>query len=246
MVQTKSQEFHGASIFGNNIDVSLTGARGDTDAYVLFDGLQLQGSQNENMYLDQQNETVICAANCTFQGMNQSGTVGGDSDSAIVIGPDATTTTGLTPAILSLRQGYFDPGPSVTDNSYYDIRFDQNSGGRTCNCAVTLAPDMLDLYGGAPPGTPSTNVTKNVVGATSYAPPLFGNGATAGKSLTVLPNEIGLGTSTSAITSAGSGLKLRVQCGTTLGTAKIVALAGGSTAPVTLFDNIGSGVPGCE
>ena len=179
MFKSKSEEFHGASIFANNIDVSLTGARAATDAYVLFDGVQLQHSQYENMYLDSKDETLICAANCVFQTMNESGAVGGDSDSAIVIGGDVTTTTGLTPAILSLRQGYFDPGPSVVDNSYYDIRFDQNGGGHYCNCAVTLAPDFFDLYTGAtanaPTGTPTTNYSTNVVGSTSYAPPLLGN-----------------------------------------------------------------------
>ena len=100
MVQTKSEEFHGASIFANNIDLSLTGTRPDLGAYALIDGAQFQGSGQENMYLDQQNETLICAANCEFERAWQSPCPTNQSCGAIEIGPDArTSATGSTPVI---------------------------------------------------------------------------------------------------------------------------------------------------
>lgn len=64
---TQSEEFHGVSVFNNTIDVSVTGTRPRSESYILFDGAQFQASDLENMYLDQQNETVICAANCEFR-----------------------------------------------------------------------------------------------------------------------------------------------------------------------------------
>ena len=68
---TQSEEFHGVSVFGNSIDVSVTGTRPLAQSYILFDGAQFQHSDLENMYLDQQNETVLCAANCEFTGRGQ-------------------------------------------------------------------------------------------------------------------------------------------------------------------------------
>lgn len=44
------------------IDLSLTGTS-QVGGYVLIDGAQFQGSNQENMYLDQTNETLLCAAN---------------------------------------------------------------------------------------------------------------------------------------------------------------------------------------
>lgn len=43
----------------------------------------------------------------------------------------------------------------------------------------------------------------------------------------------------------GLFVKFAAVCGTTAGTAKIIAFAGTSTTPVTILDHIGSGVTGC-
>jgi hypothetical protein len=142
--------------------------------------------------------------------------------------------------VLSLRQGSFDP---ASTSSYEDIRFDQSPVGDYCNnCAVTLAPDFMDLYAGTPSGTPLTNLATNVVGTTGYAPPLFANAANVGTPLTLNPNELGLGLSTDTeAPPQGIGLKLRVECSST-GThnMKIVALAGSSSTETLIADGIGN------
>lgn len=68
-------------------------------------------------------------------------------------------------------------------------------------------------------------------------------GATA---LTLAANEFGLHKITASGSAPGaSGGKLALVCGTNAGTAKLIAYAGTSTTPVTILDNIGSGVTGC-
>jgi hypothetical protein len=42
-----------------------------------------------------------------------------------------------------------------------------------------------------------------------------------------------------------AGGKFDLVCGTTAGSAKLIAYAGTSTTPVTIIDNIGAGVTGC-
>jgi hypothetical protein len=240
MVATKSEEFHGVSIFANVINLSVTGTLHDPEAYILFDGLQFGDSHDENMYLDQQNETVICSANCFFKDAGKAGD-SGDGDAALVIGPDATTTagSGANPPILQLDQGVFS-APKVDT----DILFDTNTLGTVCNCRVELGGAMLDVTNKT--GIPSTNNTALMLGQTGYAPPTFSNAASVGVPLTLNPNELGIGVSSDTEIQPGSGgLKLRVECGTTGGTAKIVALAGTSSSEKVLLDNIGTGVGGC-
>jgi hypothetical protein len=218
-------------VFGNGIDISVTGTRNLTGAYILFNGLQLGHSDNENMYLDQQNEIVICAANCMFRDANQNPSV--TPQGALVIGPDATAIPGgLTPVIAQFNQGFF--ASTEADN---DIYF-QNTGGGFCNCRVALGDGMLNLSA----GTIKSNNAVNVTGPTTYAPPLFGNAASIGVPLTLGPAELGIGVSTgTASRPNGSGVKLRVECSTG-GKAKIVVLAGTLSTPTTLLDGIGGGV----
>lgn len=64
--------------------------------------------------------------------------------------------------------------------------------------------------------------------------------------LTLANGEFGLMKETASGTAPGAaGLKLTVVCGTGGGSAKLIAYAGTSTTPVTVLDNIGSGVTGC-
>lgn len=64
--------------------------------------------------------------------------------------------------------------------------------------------------------------------------------------LTLSAGEVGL-TKIAATGAApgATGMKFEGVCGTTGGTMKIIAYAGTSTTPVTITDNIGSGVSGC-
>ena len=58
--------------------------------------------------------------------------------------------------------------------------------------------------------------------------------------------EIGLTKITASGSAPGAaGGKFELVCGTNSGTAKLIAYAGTSTTPVTIVDNIGSGVTGC-
>jgi len=58
--------------------------------------------------------------------------------------------------------------------------------------------------------------------------------------------EVTLGRTTAAASAPGAANgRLRFVCGTTAGTAKLVAYAGTSATPVTITDNIGAGVSGC-
>ena len=238
MVKTKSEEFHGASVFKNgNIDISVTGTH-IPGSYILFDGLQMGHSGNENMYLDQQNETVICAANCTFNGAGENICTISDCEAALVIGPDATTTAGgLTPIIAQFNQGIFNV------KGANDIVFDTNANGKVCNCRVALGSGMLDIK----TGTPSTNYQNLVSGQINYGSPQLGNAASFQTPLTLAPAELGIATSPPGTATAPgqSGLKLRVKCGTHSGKAKIVVLAGTSPTEMTLLDDIGGGVANC-
>lgn len=57
---------------------------------------------------------------------------------------------------------------------------------------------------------------------------------------------LGIVKATAAGTAAGSnGGKMLLVCGTTAGSARLVAYAGTSTTPTTILDNIGAGVTGC-
>lgn len=65
-------------------------------------------------------------------------------------------------------------------------------------------------------------------------------------SLTLAAGEFALLKGTASGSAPGaSGLKFAVVCGTNAGSAKVITYAGTSTTPVTIVDNVGSGVTGC-
>ena len=166
-------------------------------------------------------------------------------DGAIEIGADAKTkATEQTPIIAQFNQGLFAASPQ------YDVVFDTNTSGKYCKCRVALGGGMYDVAtqpGSANPGQPNTNYPALLTGQTTYAPPTFANAASVGVPLTLAPAELGIGVSLgTGVPPQGSGLKLRVECGTAQGSAKIVALAGGSSIPTTLLDNIGGGIVPCS
>lgn len=64
--------------------------------------------------------------------------------------------------------------------------------------------------------------------------------------LTVDTAAIGVTVATPSSNAPGpAGGKIELVCGTNSGTAKLIAYAGTSATPVTILDNIGSGVTGC-
>lgn len=64
--------------------------------------------------------------------------------------------------------------------------------------------------------------------------------------LTLSAGEIGMTKIAASGTAPGAaGLKIAAVCGTNAGSAKLISYAGTSTTPVTIADNIGSGVTGC-
>ena len=68
----------------------------------------------------------------------------------------------------------------------------------------------------------------------------------SGTALTLAAGELGFNKITASGSAAGaSGGKMELVCGTNAGSAKLIAYAGTSTTPVTILDNIGSGVTGC-
>lgn len=77
-----------------------------------------------------------------------------------------------------------------------------------------------------------------------YAPFKFQVGSNT--ALTLVAGEIGLAKIAASGSAPGAaGGKFELVCGTGAGSAKLVAYAGTSTTPVTIVDNIGSGVTGC-
>jgi hypothetical protein len=136
-----------------------------------------------------------------------------------------------TGTVLRLNQGFIKPDPS---GSYKDIVFDANGNGETCKCNVALGDGMLNVAGTGPI---SSNMPAQVSG------PIYYSGPATGAPLQLNANEMGMATSSDAREAPGpAGLKLRVECGTTAGTAKLTVLAGQSSTAITLLDNIGTGV----
>ncbi len=68
----------------------------------------------------------------------------------------------------------------------------------------------------------------------------------SGSALTGSTGEVGLPKIAASGSAPGAaGGKFELVCGTGAGSAKLIAYAGTSTTPVTIVDNIGSGVTGC-
>jgi hypothetical protein len=255
LVNARGMEFHGASFWGGTgpATISVTGTVSDPDGYILFDGLQDGPSQQADMYLDQQNETVVCTGNCLFGDADTGG--GATTPAAILVGPDATTiATGVSPIVLQLDKGIIE-APSVRHNNGKDIYFSTGSGTTECHCAVALGGGMVDVVTkqtSSQPGAPTTNDSTKLAGQTTYAPPTFANAGTVGTPppssspvpLNLTPNELGIIATTSGTAAApnGTGLKLRVECsGTTAHDVRLVALAGTSNTETILADGIGGG-----
>jgi hypothetical protein len=164
--------------------------------------------------------------------MNSSGD-GGDGGSPVVVGPDAVASDNPAGTVLRLNQGFIKPDPS---GSYKDIVFDANGNGETCKCNVALGDGMLNVAG---TGAISSNMPAQVAG------PIYFGGPSVGTPLSLTSNEVGLGTSPISETPSNpgaSGLKFRVECDASGGTAKLVVLAETSTSETVLADHIGGSV----
>lgn len=76
--------------------------------------------------------------------------------------------------------------------------------------------------------------------------PTTGGVVIGASTLTTTTGALGLNKMTASGSAPGAaGGKIELVCGTNAGTAKLTALAGTSTTPVTILDNIGAGVTGC-
>jgi hypothetical protein len=235
LVSTGGAEYFGANAFDNDIDVAVSGTTNKQQAFIVFDGLHLDKSTYENMFLDQQNETVVCTSNCTFGGMNSEGSNGGDADSAIVVGYNAVAASSVTKPILRLNQGFIKPDTS--DPGYLDVRFDTNLLGDSCDCEVALGDGMLNISS----GTIVSNQQSKISG------PMFYAGPSVGTPLQLNANEMGMAVSSDTAAAPGDlGLKLRVECDT-LGThdMKIMALAGPTASETLVKGGIGNGQTSC-
>jgi hypothetical protein len=96
---------------------------------------------------------------------------------------------------------------------------------------------------------PSTSASAVVIGDPAGIVPTRVTGTVSfgtSSPFTLSRGEIGLAVTALSERGPGPGaVKFAAACGTTAGTAKIVVYAGTSATPVTLLDNIGSGVSGC-
>lgn len=74
----------------------------------------------------------------------------------------------------------------------------------------------------------------------------IGNLLLGASALTLTTGALGMGKMTASASAPGAGgSKFEVVCGTNAGSAKLTMLAGTSATPVTVVDNVGSGVTGC-
>lgn len=104
----------------------------------------------------------------------------------------------------------------------------------------------FQIFGGAAGTTNLISIDKN--GNTSLGGSLTVVGPTnlSSGALTLTTFAVGLGKMTASGSAPGAtGAKLELVCGTGAGSVKLTVLGGTSTTPVTIVDNIGSGVTGC-
>jgi len=120
----------------------------------------------------------------------------------------------------------------------------------------SAAADYLTLRGGVT-GSPGTVA----LGAGGSDANVNISISPKGTGQVVIPTQLQVGTATQLTLAAGEqgfakiaasssapgalGAKIAFVCGTNAGSAKLIAYAGTSTTPVTVIDNIGSGVTGC-
>ena len=185
------QEFHGASAFGNTIDVWLSGFTA-VGGYVLFGrGAIRPVRRGEHVSRPAQRAAHLRGQLLLQQRLADGLSGEAKSCGAIEIGPDAKTkATQQTPIIAQFNQGLF------ASAQQYDVAFDTNTTtGKPCNCRVAMGSGMIDevTQGTASPGQPTTNLASLLTGQTTYAPPVFANAASIGRPLTLNPNELGVG-----------------------------------------------------
>lgn len=95
----------------------------------------------------------------------------------------------------------------------------------------------------APPGAAAGTQNTEVIQLCELG---SGGVQVGGNGLTEVSGELGLiKIAASGSAPGAAGAKLDLVCGTNTGSAKLIAYAGTSTTPVTIIDNIGSGVTGC-
>lgn len=119
--------------------------------------------------------------------------------------------------------------------------------------ASTLAASSAVTYTAAAslyvaPPVAGTNVTIGLPIAARFGGRIRVDGPAQigpGAPLTLDDGEMGFSISASGTAPGIGGGKLAFQCGTTAGTAKLVAYAGGFNTPTVVFDNIGGSVFGC-
>lgn len=118
------------------------------------------------------------------------------------------------------------------------------SGGASSGTANNRGIYITGNGGTASGGT----VNNHALYSDSTAKSLFAGGMQIGTTteLTISGGEFGFAKITASGTAPGAaGGKVALVCGTTAGTAKLIAYAGTSTTAATILDNIGSGVTGC-
>jgi hypothetical protein len=99
----------------------------------------------------------------------------------------------------------------------------------------------------------STTISALLSDNSADAPVTTGNLTSSGyhmvgsaTALTLNAGEQGMAKITASGSAPGAaGAKFEVVCGTNAGSAKMIMYAGTSTTPVTIIDNVGSGVTGC-
>jgi hypothetical protein len=113
----------------------------------------------------------------------------------------------------------------------------------SCDASAAAATNEIHLCGS---GGDVLLVTGTNAATTAKA--MFAGAIQVGSTtaLTIVGGEVGLAKITASGSAPGAaGGKFELVCGTNAGSAKLIAYAGTSTTPVTITDNIGSGVTGC-
>jgi len=193
------------------------------------------------MYLQSANELGF-AANGTntlfvaggFVGVNATGVINTNDKLAMTSNANAVTSATFkngsngASAASAVFIGNDADGAKVT----MQVNGSGNSGGNGANSFTVTSKNSMFLVGGT-----STGIGINTSGGVQIGSSTL---------LTLAQGEVGLPKITASGSAPGAaGLKFEAVCGTNAGTAKIITYAGTSTTPVTVVDNVGSGVTGC-
>lgn len=220
-------------IIGDNAGNALTS--GGNNTLIGFNAGKSISTSNENTIIGNSAGTLATGSNSTLIGYN--------TGAALTTGANNTMIGQNSGTVLTI--GGFNTliGEGVASTTL-------QTGGHNIvigvnNFADTPAAntnDMLVIQGNG------TTPTIEATGMASTNPQVQfpGSAQIGGTALTLAAGEWGLPKITVSGTAPGaSGGKLALVCGTNAGTAKLVIYAGTSTAPVTILDNIGSGLSGC-